>query len=81
MSKAEEKAIVVTVGDEALKDIQSLAEKLTAKGMSVKQVMPITGVIAGSVQAKKMAALKKVKGVLDVGFDAIAHLPGPDEPQ
>ena len=73
-------SIIVTVADEAIDKIDELAEKLTAKGMTVDRVMPITGVISGSAPSSKLASLKKVAGVLSVEEEVSAELPPPDSP-
>jgi methylmalonyl-CoA mutase cobalamin-binding subunit len=78
--QANSKSVVVTVTDAALKDIQSVAEKLRAKGMKVDQVLPVTGVISGSCPVSKQEALRSVKGVHSVEEDAPVQLapPGSD---
>ena len=77
MSKGS-KSIIVTVADEMLGDIDQVAKKLAAKGMKVNQVMPITGVIAGSCASAKMSALEGVAGVTSVEEEASATLPPAD---
>jgi hypothetical protein len=81
MTRPSGKSIIVTVGDEALAKIHELAAELSAKGMSVDQVMPVMGVISGSAEPKKLAQLRKIKGVMGVEEEVNAELPGPDEPQ
>ena len=72
------KPIIVTVTDDALNKIDDLAAQLTAKGMKVDRVMPLTGVIAGSAASTKMSGLRKVKGVMSVEEEVTAELPPPD---
>lgn len=72
------KSIIVTVSDEALQDIQQLADSLGVKGMKVTRVMPLTGVIAGSAPASRVSALKKVDGVMSVEEEFVAELPPSD---
>jgi hypothetical protein len=73
--------IVVTVTDEALENIERVAEALSAKGMKVHRVMPHTGVITGSYASSNRSALKKVAGVMSVEDEAAAaELPSPDSP-
>lgn len=74
------KPIIVTVADDALKDIAQLANKLKAKGMKVDRVLPITGVISGSLEVSKMAGLQDVEGVMSVEEEVSAELPPPDSP-
>jgi hypothetical protein len=71
---------VVTVADDAVPRIQQVADGLTAKGMKVNQIMPVTGVITGSYAPSKAAALKDVGGVMSVDEEAVAELPPPDSP-
>ncbi len=72
------KSIIVTVDDAALPDIDSLAKRLTAKGMVVERVLAITGVITGTCAATKMSALVGLKGVASVEEDAGVQLAPPD---
>jgi hypothetical protein len=72
--------VIVTVADEQLKDIHDVADQLKAKGMSVERVLPVTGVISGSTAPSKVAALKKVTGVMSVEEEVTAPLPAPDSP-
>ena len=74
------KPIIVTVTDDALNNINELAAQLSAKGMKVDQVMPLTGVISGSAASTKMSDLKKVKGVLSVEEEVTVELPPPHSP-
>lgn len=74
------KPIIVTVADDAVKNIHKLADKLTAKGMKVDRVLPITGVISGSVAPAKISTLKKVDGVMSLEEEVTAELPPPDSP-
>jgi len=46
--------------------------------MKVDRVMPVTGVIAGSCAASKVADLKKVDGVMSVEEEVVAQLPPQD---
>jgi hypothetical protein len=75
------KRIIVTVADDALNNIQQLADKLTAKGMKVERVMPVTGVISGSVAPDKIPALEREAGVLGVEEEFEAQLLPPDSPK
>ena len=74
----ESKSFLVTVTEEALPEIQQLAERLSDRGMKVSRVRPLTGVISGSFDAAKLDELKKVQGVMDVEEELVAELPPPD---
>lgn len=69
------KSIIVAVREDALSDITQVADDLKAHGMTVSQVMPLTGMIVGSSDEKKIPELKKVEGVLGVEEEYIAQLP------
>lgn len=73
------KPIIVTVADDALKNIDELAAKLAAKGMRVDRIMPITGIISGSCPSTRMGELENVDGVTSVEEEASAELPPPDQ--
>jgi hypothetical protein len=75
---ARSKSIIVTVTDAALDNIQTIAHQLTAKGMNVDQVLPITGVISGSCPEGKEAALRAVGGVQSVEEEAQVQIPSPE---
>jgi hypothetical protein len=72
--------VIVTVGDARLASIGEVAEALKAKGLEVAQVMPLTGVITGSVAAARLRQLEAVEGVLSVEREAVAELPPPGAP-
>ena len=74
------KPVIVTVSDRMLKDIHQLAERLGTKGMKVERVMPVTGVISGTLPSSKMSALRTIDGVESVEEEATAILPPPDSP-
>lgn len=72
------KPIIVTVADDALKNIHELADRLAAKGMKVDRVLPITGIISGSCPSTKMGDLENVDGVTSVEEETSAEIPPPD---
>jgi len=67
------KSVIVTVKDHAVGEIQNLANRLKDHGMTIKRVMPMTGVISGSVAASKMGMLRKVSGVGSVEEELSAY--------
>jgi hypothetical protein len=67
------KSIIVTVADDALDNIQQLADKLTARGMKVERVMPVTGVISGSCAPSAIPVLEKEAGVMSIEEEVKAH--------
>lgn len=70
--------VVVTITDEAMPNINKLADKLGKKGLKVNQVMPMTGVIVGSCAEEKMPDLKDVDGVMSVEKEMTIELPPSD---
>jgi hypothetical protein len=72
------KSVIVTVADDALPNIQKVAAELATRGMKVSRVMPVTGVIAGSLPTARISAAGEVGGVLSVEEEAVAHLPPSD---
>ena len=66
--------IVVTVSG----NIERVAERLRAAGMSVRQVLGEVGIIAGSVDAGRRASLAAVPGVLSVEIERNVQIPPPD---
>lgn len=71
------KPIIVSVADESLKDIHELADRLTAHGMTVDRVMPITGMITGTCASAKVPTLQALRGVASVEEQVGIQLPHP----
>ncbi|MGB6295813.1 MAG: ketohydroxyglutarate aldolase [Rivularia sp. (in: cyanobacteria)] len=55
--------ISVSVDDEYLEKILDVVANLKASGMNVENIMPIIGVITGSVESTQIDALSQVEGV------------------
>jgi hypothetical protein len=55
--------ISVSVDDEYTDKILEVVADLLAVGMNIENIMPILGVITGSVESTQMDALSQVKGV------------------
>jgi len=69
MSDEQIERIIVTVDNEHLLDIQSVATALQSAGMKVNNVLPITGIITGEVAPLKIQELETIPGVVDVEVD------------
>lgn len=67
--KQKAKAVVITIDDGSLDKIDAVAKQLTAKGLKISDVMPLTGVITGSVAGESVARLESVPGVASVEDD------------
>jgi len=71
----DEARIIVTVDAKSLKSIKEVAERLASEGMTVFQILPITGLIIGSCEPGIMSALKKLSGVSSVEEEMQIQLP------
>jgi hypothetical protein len=69
MPEPELKSIVVTIDDEHLPTIQTVAAALRLAGMNVEQVMSTVGIITGKAPATALADLKSIAGVVAVESD------------
>jgi enamine deaminase RidA (YjgF/YER057c/UK114 family) len=69
MSDEQVERIIVTVDDQNLPVIQSVVTALESAGMTVDQVLPVTGIITGAVSPSKLEGLKSVPGVAGVEVD------------
>lgn len=74
---SDSKSVIVTVTDAALADIQQVAGRLKKCGLTVTRVLPVTGVIAGSISGTKLSELRSVTGVDSVELERTAY---PTEP-
>jgi hypothetical protein len=70
--------ITVTANDDHVGRIDDLAERLRAAGMRVDQVLRQVGVITGSVDRSRRAAITSVPGVAVVEDDEPVQLAPPD---
>ena len=68
--------ITVTLAADA--DPEVVAEQLRAAGMTVEQVLPVIGVITGTIAAETRAVLAEVPGVLAIEPEQTFELPPPD---
>lgn len=62
-------AVIVTIDDQHLESIQTVADALTLAGMKVSGVLPTVGIISGSVARAAIGTLKTVRGVAAVELD------------
>ena len=69
MSGKSNKRVVVTIDDEHVSAIESVAEELRAAGLQVSNVLPVGGIISGEVPQEKLDTLRKIGGVLDIEPD------------
>jgi hypothetical protein len=69
MSDEQVERIIVSVDDQNLPVIQSVATALESAGMKVDEVLPVIGIITGEVAQSKLEGLKSVPGVANVEID------------
>lgn len=63
-------AVVVTVADDRLDDLDAIRDALTQAGLRVTQVLSGAGIISGTLAADGVQRLRAVPGVQDVETDA-----------
>jgi len=61
--------IIVTIDEQHLADIQTVANNLQFLGMTVDNILSVSGIITGSARRSLIPSLKAVPGVLDVEED------------
>jgi hypothetical protein len=72
--------IVITVAPAARADMDAVAGRLAAAGVTVDQILSTTGIITGSVDDQAVGTLGGLTGVAAVEPDADFQIP-PDGPQ
>jgi hypothetical protein len=70
--------VTVTVADSHREDIDAVARALELAGMQVEQILPVLGIITGSVAEEQIAALEAVEGVAAIERQTNFQLPPPD---
>lgn len=73
------RGFILTVDDEHLQMIASVAEQLRSRGARIDSVMEATGMISGSTALAK-AELERIPGVFSVEEQAQFQLPPFDSP-
>jgi len=72
--------IIISVTDDRLSSLSSVASELAKQGMSVEQTLDEIGTITGSADDARIAALKAVPGVASVEVEETFQLPPPTSP-
>ena len=73
--------VTALVADDQLGAIDAVAARLAAAGLDVEAVLPITGVITGTIEdGASVAALSAIDGVIAVEPARTITLPPPDSP-
>lgn len=69
MNSHESSAVIVTISDQYLKNIQTVAAELESAGMKVEKVLKTVGIITGPAPSSIIDTLSNVKGVVSVEPD------------
>jgi hypothetical protein len=72
------RSVTVTAADAQAGAIEDLAARLRQAGMDVAQVLGVVGVITGSVDDARLAAIEALPGVAAVEAQARFQIPPPD---
>jgi hypothetical protein len=75
--ESEEVRVVLSVEPERFDDVVTAAASV---GLVVEEEMPEAGVVAGSIDPKRLRALRDVDGVEAVERERTIQLPPPDSP-
>ncbi|MFO1432072.1 MAG: hypothetical protein U1F76_18340 [Candidatus Competibacteraceae bacterium] len=76
MNDANVRPVVVTIDDQHIPAIQSVARALEAGGLRVSNILSTVGIISGSIPLANIDALKAIPGVVDVELDQEMHALG-----
>jgi hypothetical protein len=68
--------VVITAADDA--DLEGLAQRLAAKGLTNAAALPNVGIITGSAAQDALDGLRSEPGVASVEFSGDVQLPPPD---
>jgi UDP-N-acetylmuramate-alanine ligase len=71
-------SLLVSVDDEHLDRFSEVVRGVEAAGMEVEQKMEDLGVLAGSIDSKKVESLRRVEGISHVEESRGFQLPPPD---
>jgi hypothetical protein len=70
--------VTVSVDDEHATDVQGVAERLRAVGLSIEELFEELGVIVGRIDASQADRLRDVEGVASVERSRSYQLPPPE---
>ena len=69
-------AVIVTLSGE--RKVHDVARDLRAAGLNVEHVLEETGIVTGTADSNTHAALRKIRGVVDVSADHPIDIGPPD---
>jgi hypothetical protein len=70
--------IMITVTDESLDQLSSVATQLRGAGVNVEQTLDEVGMIIGTVDESKLESVSKIAGVAGVERDRTVTIAPPD---
>lgn len=73
-------SVVVSVSDDQAESIDGVAERLSASGMRVTNVLKGLGTVTGEIARAKIADIERLDGVSSVELERTVQLPPPDSP-
>ena len=71
--------VIVTIDDNVLGDVESVADHLRRAGLEVTRILSSIGQIHGRTASKHLGKLRRVRGVLDAQVAGDMSIPPPDE--
>ena len=78
MAKTAKQSLIVTVSKDP--NLNNVARDLKAAGLEFEQTLGAIGIVTGRADAKSIARLRKVRGVVDVSPDYKVDIRPPDAP-
>ena len=72
MSENQVDRIIITVDDQHLSEIQTVASACKAEGMRVDNVLSVTGIITGEISKVSLSKIESITGVANVEPDGEA---------
>ncbi|MEM9274479.1 MAG: hypothetical protein AAGA80_16160 [Cyanobacteria bacterium P01_F01_bin.143] len=69
MNSDESSAVIVTISDQYLENIQAVAAELESAGMKVNKVLKTVGIITGSMPSSITDTLSNLEGVVSIEPD------------
>jgi hypothetical protein len=73
-------SVVVSVSQDQAEAIEGIAERLSASGMRVTNVLKGVGTVTGQISRSKIADIERLDGVSAVEEERTVQLPPPDSP-
>ena len=78
MTAVKKKAVIVTLDDEHLNEMNKVTDECQAAGLDVHESLEFLGQITGEIDPKQEDALRQIPGILSVEESKEVKLPPPD---